>query len=251
MMVNDKLSSPSSSSNSYHRDGGSIGNSSGGTSQSNSDEPSLLIKRQPPSSVYSNESFKVEVQLELPKASSPPSTIWNVDDEVHLQATLCYAKTGKTVKDEAILMTTPVAIRIPGAPSADNSSNSTNDNNTGGKRSVVVQCMIRTDSIRRDGESGYVVRFSTIGEDRNLLSSPTSRTRVVKGVSTRPTHLVNYKIRATIEPDWDNIWYKDEGGRDKCMEVSVAIYDKDGQLKTGENIPLKPVLCYEVGTGKP
>mmetsp|Transcript_10643 Transcript_10643/g.31111 ORF Transcript_10643/g.31111 Transcript_10643/m.31111 type:complete len:796 (+) Transcript_10643:32-2419(+) len=254
MMVNDKLSSPSSSTNSYHKDGGSLGNSSGGTAQSNSDEPSLVIKSQPPSSVYSNESFKVEVQLELPKASSPPSTIWNVDDAVHLKATLCYAKTGKPVKDEATLMTTPMAITIPGAPSPDNSSNSNNENNNSGKRSTVVECMIRTDSIRRDGESGYVVRFSTTGEERsknNPLSSPTSRTRVVKGVSTRPTQLVNYKIRATVESDWESIWYKDEGGRDKCMEVSVAIYDKDGQLKTGENIPLKPVLCYDVSGGAP
>ncbi|VEU41973.1 unnamed protein product [Pseudo-nitzschia multistriata] len=249
MMVNDKSSSPASSTNSYPRDGSSTGNSSG-ASQSNSDDPCLVIKSQPPSSVYSNESFKVEVQLELPKTSGPPSTIWNVDNEVNLKATLCYAKTGKPVKDEAILMTTPMEITIPGEPKIDNSSNVTDENNRG-KRSVVVECMIRTDSISRDGETGYVVRFSTTGEDKNLLSTPSSRTRFVKGISTLPTHLVNYKIRCKVEQDWESIWYKDEGGRDKCMEVSVAIYDKDGQLKTGENIPLKPVLCYEVGPGAP
>lgn len=246
-MINDKLSSPSSASN-------SVGNSSRGTNQSIADEPCLVIKRHPPSSVYSNESFKVEVQLELPKTSSPPSTIWNIDDAIRLKASLYHAKTGKPVRDEAILMTTPMRITIPGAANADNSSNSTsectneNDNNNNGKRSVTVECMIRTDSIRRDIETGYVVRFSTSGEDRNNnnpMNSP-GRARIVKGVSTRPTQLVNYKIRTRVEEDWDSVWYKDEGGRDKSMEVFVAIYDKDGQLKTGENIPLSPVLCYKV-----
>lgn len=259
MPGNDKLSSPSSSSNySQQRDGNSVGNSSRGTSSSN-DEPCLVIKKHPPSSVYSNESFKVEVQLELPKTSSPPSTIWNIDEAIHLKATLYHSKTGKAVRDEAILMTTPMRITIPGSTNADNSSNSTsecaneNDNNSGGKRSVTVECMIRTDSIRRDAETAYVVRFSTSGEDRatnNPMNSP-GRARVVKGVSTRPTQLVNYKIRATVEDDWDSVWYKDEGGRDKSMEVFVAIYDKDGQLKTGENIPLDPVLCYKVDKEAP
>lgn len=255
MTINEKLSSPSSASNySQQKDGNSVGNSSRGTIQSNSDEPCLVIKTHPPSCVYSNESFRVEVQLELPKTSSPPSTIWNIDEAIHLKATL-YTKSGKVVRDEAILMTTPMRITIPGAANADNSSNSTsegtneNDNNSNGKRSVTVECIIRTDSIRQDSETGYVVRFSTSSEERrrnnNPMNSP-GRARVVRGVSTRPTQLVNYKIRATVEEDWGSVWYKDEGGRDKSMEVFVAIYDKDGQLKTGENIPLCPVLCYKV-----
>ena len=245
------VTSPSSSSNySQQRDGNSLENSSRGTNLSNGDEPCLVVKRHPPSSVYSNESFKVEVQLELPKTSSPPSTIWNIDEAIQLKATLYHAKTGKAVRDEAILMTTPLRITIPGTASADSNSECTNenDNNTTGKRSVTVECMIRTDSIRRDSETAYVVRFSTSGEDRhsnNPMNSP-GRARVVKGVSTQPTQLVNYKIRASVDDEWENVWYKDEGGRDKSMEVFVAIYDKDGQLKTGENIPLNPVLCYKV-----
>eukprot|EP00535_Pseudo-nitzschia_heimii_P000628 CAMPEP_0197180000 /NCGR_PEP_ID=MMETSP1423-20130617/4770_1 /TAXON_ID=476441 /ORGANISM="Pseudo-nitzschia heimii, Strain UNC1101" /LENGTH=749 /DNA_ID=CAMNT_0042630015 /DNA_START=253 /DNA_END=2502 /DNA_ORIENTATION=+ len=255
MAGSDKLSSPSSSSN-YSHLGSSV--TSGRTITQSNDEPYLVIKRHPPTSVYSNESFKVEVQLELPKTSSPPSTIWNVDEAIHLKATLCHARSGKPVRDGADLMTTPMRITIPGAMNADNSSSSTNectnetDNNNNTTRSVTVECMIRTDSIRRDSESGYVVKFSTSGEDRsnnNPMNSP-GRARVVNGVSTRPTQLVSYKIRATVEDGWDNVWYKDEGGRDKSMEVFVAIYDKDGQLKTGENIPLNPILCYKVDKGE-
>ena len=251
-MVNDQVSSPASSLN-----GNSVG--SRGTSQSNPDEPCLVIKSHPPSAIYSNESFKVEVQLELPKSSSPPAMIWNVDEAIHLKATLHHAKTGKPVQEEAILMTKPMRITIPGAINNDNSSNSTselnneNNNVSNGKRSVTVECMIRTDSIRRDSETSYIVRFSTLGEDSsssNPMNSP-GKARVVKGVSTQPTQLVNYKIRATVEDDWESVWYKDEGGRDKSMEVFVSILDKDGQLKTGENIPLCPLLCYKVDNEKP
>ncbi|KAL3907377.1 MAG: hypothetical protein SGILL_008902, partial [Bacillariaceae sp.] len=79
--------------------------------------------------------------------------------------------------------------------------------------------------------------------------SPTA-VRSIVGTATRPIHMVNYKIRVTMEEEWDPIWYKDEGGRDKSMEVFASMYDKDDQMKTGEQIPLLPVLCYQV-EGRP
>jgi hypothetical protein len=54
-----------------------------------------------------------------------------------------------------------------------------------------------------------------------------------------------------MEEEWESVWYKDEGGRDKSMEIFASIYDKEGQLKTGEQIPLLPVLCYQVENGPP
>merc|ERR1712238_514695 len=111
------------------------------------------------------------------------------------------------------------------------------------KRSVTVECMIRTDSIRRDVGSAYVVRFRTFGDDsmentsssrNNTTFSSPARRRAVKSASTRPVKMVNYKIRVTVDEEWESVWYKDEGGRDKSMEAFVAIYDKDtgrGQIR--------------------
>ena len=267
MMVSDKLSSPSSSSsNGYsHPSHPSTAGPSGRTNNSTtSDEPHLVITKQAPVSVYSNESFMVDVQLMLPKISSPPSRIWNCDEPIELTASLHHAKSGEPVQsDEAQVMTKPSKIMIPapgGTVGGDSNNNAVEDGNGNksgsAKRSVTVECMIRTDAIHRDVGAAYVVRFRTSGDDiRNndnncaLSTSSPERRRAVKSVSTRGITMVNYKIRVTVEEDWESVWFKDEGGRDKSMEVFVAIIDKDGQLKTGEHIPLEIILCYKVDEG--
>lgn len=238
----DKLSSPSSSSGngngsgrySPHGGSGSRTSSSGnGHGVSNVDDPYFLIRRQPPSYAYSNESFEVEIQLELPKTSSPPTTIW-ANEPIELAATLYFAnsKHGRACGNEAILMTEPMRITMP--PSSDVDT----------KRSCRVRCMIRMDSIRRDTGSVVEVRFAP----RQDLSPSV---RSISVAATKPIHLVNYKIRISMEEEWESVWYKDEGGRDKSMEVFASMYDKDGQLKLGEQIPLQPVLCYKVDNGAP
>ncbi|MGK3735402.1 MAG: hypothetical protein ACI8RD_005962 [Bacillariaceae sp.] len=260
MMLSDRLSSPSSSSAEHSRPS----HPSTAGSSTISDEPHLEITKQPPVSLYSNESFKVDVQLMLPKSSSPPSRIWNCDEPIELTASLHHAKSGKPVQsDEAQVMTKPskIIIPAPGGTVGGDSNNTTEEDGNGNKsgstkRSVTVECMIRTDAIRRDVGAAYVVRFRTSGDDssttnndnNSALSSP-ERRRVVKSGSTRGIKMVNYKIRVTVEEDWEYVWFKDEGGRDKSMEVFVAIYDKDGQLKTGEHIPLETILCYKVDEG--
>jgi len=266
MMSEKQLSSPSSNSAGF-----SLSSTGSETNISNHDKPYLEITKHPPLTLYSNECFKVDVELMLPpKSSSPPSTVWNLGESLEITASLHHAKSGKPVQDEAILMTKPMRIKIPstpgGAVGGDNNSNNTIDEDGNGKicgdnktestkRSVTVECMIRTDSIRRDVGSAYVVRFRTFGDDsmentsssrNNTTFSSPARRRAVKSASTRPVKMVNYKIRVTVDEEWESVWYKDEGGRDKSMEVFVAIYDKDGQLKTGEHIPLEPVLCYKV-----
>jgi hypothetical protein len=232
LSMTDKLSSPSSSSagvgSGYSPHGGSRA-----TTSSSSDEPTFVITQHPPFSVYSNESFEVEIQLELPKSSSPPATIW-ANEPIELAASLHYAKTGRTCANEATLMTEPM--RITMAPSTDPVGEA--------KRMCRVRCMIRMDSIRRDTGAALEVRFAP----RQDLS-PTVRS--IAGTATRPINIVNYKIRVTMDDDWEPIWYKDEGGRDKSMEVFVAIYDKEGQIKTGEQIPLQPKLCYKADDGPP
>mmetsp|Transcript_3435 Transcript_3435/g.8158 ORF Transcript_3435/g.8158 Transcript_3435/m.8158 type:complete len:730 (-) Transcript_3435:500-2689(-) len=230
--MTDKLSSPSSLSGNGN---GSMTSSSNGNGRDthNPDEPHFVIRQQPPSYVYSNEAFDVEIELELPKTSSPPTTIW-ANEPIELAATLHYAnsKQGRECGNEAMLITEPMRITMP--PSADASS----------KRFCRVRCLIRMDSIRRDTGSVLEVRFSP----RQDLSPSV---RSISTAATSPIHLVNYKIRLSMEEEWETVWYKDEGGRDKSMEVYASIYDKDGQLKIGEQIVLQPVLCYKVENGGP
>lgn len=55
--------------------------------------------------------------------------------------------------------------------------------------------------------------------------------------------VVKYKILVSPSVDWSNVWYKDEGGRDKCMEVMAGVYDHQRALLY-DAVPLLLTLCY-------
>ena len=183
----------------------------------------MCVQKQPPKYVYSNESFEVTLQLENSKAGSPVRPMF-AGSAIELLASLHHEKTGIDCGPEALLITQPS--RIIMSPNED------------GIHRCSVVCMIRMDSIQRDQGASLVVKF----QPRPDSSPPI---RAMSGAATNPIHLVNYKIRITLEQDWGPVWYKDEGGRDKSMEIYASIYDKDGQLRTGEQIPLHPTLCYD------
>jgi hypothetical protein len=103
--------------------------------------------------------------------------------------------------------------------------------------------MIKVDPIQRDKGAAFVIQFTPRLDAEQAIKG-------IPSVSTNTIHAVNDKIRITMEEEWENVWYKDEGGRDKCMEVYAGIYDKDDQLRTGEQIPLHLALCYNTEGGE-
>ena len=40
------------------------------------------------------------------------------------------------------------------------------------------------------------------------------------------------------------MWYKDEGGKDKCIEHKVSLHDANDHLILNRRIPLRVVLTY-------
>ena len=213
----DKLSSPSTASSTSY--GAQTPRSRG----ANADEPFLILKRQPPAYVYSNESFDVEIGLELPKTASPESRV--ADGNLELQATLLHSKTNRPSDSEATLITEPSRILLPcsgGSP---------------GKQ-LKLRCMIRAEPIQRDKGAAFEIQFLPRIDVEQPIKS-------VISVSTNTIHVVNYKIKLSMEEEWEYVWYKDEGGRDKCMEVYAGIYDKHDQLRLGEQVPLHLTLCYK------
>ena len=55
------------------------------------------------------------------------------------------------------------------------------------------------------------------------------------------------KQRLKFATDPDKLWFKDEGGRDKCIELSVNLVDHAGRPVQGRDVPLKVTLLYESG----
>lgn len=47
--------------------------------------------------------------------------------------------------------------------------------------------------------------------------------------------------------DWEEEWYKDEGGRDKSLGFTVELVDSSGAMVKNRRVPLKTTLLYGSG----
>eukprot|EP00977_Amphora_coffeiformis_P026121 scaffold24070_cov92-Amphora_coffeaeformis.AAC.3 len=91
-----------------------------------------------------------------------------------------------------------------------------------------------------------------------LCSEPLGKNRVsaklhftaagVGGCTTDSITLVRAKLQVSVGDDWTDVWYKDEGGRDKSIETIVSAYDQQNNLLR-DSIQLEIKLCYDsIGT---
>ena len=66
----------------------------------------------------------------------------------------------------------------------------------------------------------------------------------VKCSMSRPMQFVNAKLK--LEPgEWEDVWYKDMGGRDKAMQAVVSMYGRDGLPIQKRKVPLFLTLLYD------
>jgi len=68
--------------------------------------------------------------------------------------------------------------------------------------------------------------------------------KMLASVSTKGFQVVKFKL-VIEEGEWEDLWYKDEGGRDKCMHVVVGLYDNKRSLVHNRRIPLLLTLLYD------
>jgi hypothetical protein len=58
--------------------------------------------------------------------------------------------------------------------------------------------------------------------------------------------VINHQLQLCDNLVWEDEWYKDEGGRDKCMSFGVELRDSKGKL-VERKVPLKITLVYANG----
>mmetsp|Transcript_2237 Transcript_2237/g.4248 ORF Transcript_2237/g.4248 Transcript_2237/m.4248 type:complete len:696 (-) Transcript_2237:455-2542(-) len=66
--------------------------------------------------------------------------------------------------------------------------------------------------------------------------------REINPTMTRAMLVINSKIKITNH--LPEVWFKDQGGRDKCLELDLELHGPEG-LVTGVNVPVRCVLLYE------
>lgn len=67
----------------------------------------------------------------------------------------------------------------------------------------------------------------------------------INGVTTSLIAVVQAKLTVSTSSDWSGVWYKDEGRRDKCLEVIVTARDAHSKVFNVSG-RLQVELCYDV-----
>jgi hypothetical protein len=208
----DKLSSPSSSSH------GGSNQTPPKTGPARDDDTYLVIRRQPPRYTFLEEPFDVLVGLEVTRLTgdSPAGPEVELTASVRMQGGVDTADRNTTPQDIATVVLVSERNLV-----------------TTNSKPCRLQCKLRVrKSLRRDKPISCLLLIGT--RDPNDGIAP---------VVTIPIQIVNFKLRIAIDSTWSNIWYKDEGGRDKSMEAVAELYSKDN-AQHRERVPLRLTLYY-------
>lgn len=83
-------------------------------------------------------------------------------------------------------------------------------------------------------------------ENKSFLicaTAPEKKSAIVDAFST-PFKVMRYRLVVKDDPAWEDPWYKDEGGREKCIELKVKLVDYESRLVKSRQVPLKVSLLY-------
>ena len=119
--------------------------------------------------------------------------------------------------------------------SATSSANPMLLNPTSGSLDLKVR-ILQTSMLH--GNKPFFIRVSGIPADKSIPSHVT-----IMPVATTIMTVIRHRLRITEQPP--SIWYKDEGGRDKCININGLLVDEHEQPVQGREVPLRVLLCYE------
>lgn len=106
-----------------------------------------------------------------------------------------------------------------------------------GTGSVDLKVRILACSMAHENKN-FFLRFTGVPTDKNVPSYVT----IMPATSTLMT-VIRHRLTITEQPP--SLWYKDEGGREKCISISGLLVDEHEQPVQGREVPLKVLLCYE------
>ena len=110
----------------------------------------------------------------------------------------------------------------------------------GNNGSVDLKLRILSVSMSHENKS-FFLRFTAaaIQDKPNLLPSHVT---IMPATSTTMS-VIRHRLHITEQPPAQ--WYKDEGGRDKCIALNALLLDEHDNPVQGREVPLKVLLAYE------
>lgn len=86
----------------------------------------------------------------------------------------------------------------------------------------------------------FLLHFST--------DSSTSNNDYIVPIISTPIYSIRHQVVLKEIYSGPYVWYKDEGGRDKHIELKLSLVDASGTLVTNRSVHLKVTLLYQNGT---
>lgn len=175
---------------------------------------SLKIQPQPPRFPFVDHFFDVKVYL------VDENDTMKVGSQCPIEVKLMYSD-GEPVPDQSILET----------------SGSSSGLLISSQGMLSLRVRIREVSMKHENRR-FCLQFSR--RDDRLFPQ---KFRVTPATTTEMSVIRN-KLKLQIPSDFPDVWYKDEGGRDKYIGFGVQLTDAFGNPVTTRKVPLKVILCY-------
>ncbi|KAG3086049.1 hypothetical protein PI125_g19051 [Phytophthora idaei] len=169
---------------------------------------SLVFAEQVPSYVYQNVNFQATVKL----VDSHKAKVTGVHKP--MQVSLRFHDTYDLVEDQDAVIRVASAAHI--------------DPNTG---LALLSMSLHTLTATCDG--------------RNFCLEVRSADANIESVFSSPVNVVKEKLQVVTQPP--DVWFKDEGGREKCMTVALTLIPAPGAYLEDRVVPLDVKLLYESG----
>lgn len=107
-----------------------------------------------------------------------------------------------------------------------------------------------TPPVIKNGRASLRVKVSDVsmnlGNRKFFILVSTSRHSSVSAKSDG-IMVITHRLAVQPNPAWEDEWFKDEGGRDKCIELSVELQNAKGQRVASRRVPLVVTLLYHSG----
>ncbi|TDH71689.1 hypothetical protein CCR75_006486 [Bremia lactucae] len=168
----------------------------------------LVFVDQVPSYVYQNVTFQATVML------TDSTNVKVTGLQKPLQVLLRYNDSYDVVEDQDAFL------RLNAAATIDADSGM-----------ALLSMCVRTLTATCDGRNFCLEVRSIDGEIEPIFSSS--------------VHLVKEKLHVVTQPP--DVWYKDEGGREKCMTIALTLVPAPGTVVEDRVVPLDVKLLYESG----
>ncbi len=77
-----------------------------------------------------------------------------------------------------------------------------------------------------------------------LIFKAIHSTYKISSATSQPMYSIRHKLVVEEENKAPYVWYKDEGGKDKCIEIKVSLRDSENKIVKDRKVPLKCFLLY-------